>query len=161
MKKAEKLLSVLRIVIGFIFLWAFFDKLFGLGFDTAPAKSWLSGTSPTAGFLKFGTHGFFSTFFQSLAGSVLVDIFFMAGLFGVGIAFILGISLRIAGYSGALMVFLIYLSLFPPQHNPLIDEHVVYFFLFLLYAKTEIGRKISLYNWWRKTKLVKRFPILK
>ena len=42
-KKQEYILGLLRISIGLIFLWAFFDKLFGLGFATSFDKSWLAG----------------------------------------------------------------------------------------------------------------------
>jgi len=50
--------------MGWTMLWPFLDKLFGLGFATSSDKSWLSGTSPTFGFLKFGTKGPFMQFFQ-------------------------------------------------------------------------------------------------
>ena len=45
-------LAGLRIATGFIFLWAFLDKLFGLGYSTASAKSWIHGGSPTKGYLS-------------------------------------------------------------------------------------------------------------
>jgi len=41
--------AAMRILLGIIFLWAFVDKLFGLGFATSSAKSWLGGASPTSG----------------------------------------------------------------------------------------------------------------
>ena len=50
-RKIEIGLSILRISMGFIFLWAFIDKLFGLGFSTASDKSWLSGISLTQNYL--------------------------------------------------------------------------------------------------------------
>ena len=34
--------AALRILVGSIFLWSFFDKLFGLGFNTAADASWLA-----------------------------------------------------------------------------------------------------------------------
>jgi hypothetical protein len=33
-RKLQIVLGILRLAIGFIFLWAFFDKLLGLGFST-------------------------------------------------------------------------------------------------------------------------------
>ena len=48
---------VLRLMMGLIFLWAFVDKLLGLGFATKPENSWLNGGSPTSGFLLNATHG--------------------------------------------------------------------------------------------------------
>ncbi len=55
----------LRIVVGFTFLWAFFDKLLALGYSTGVNAdtgvtdrfgdaAWIHGNSPTNGFLAFG-----------------------------------------------------------------------------------------------------------
>jgi thiosulfate dehydrogenase [quinone] large subunit len=108
-------LAMLRIGMGWIFFWAFLDKLFGLGFATEASKSWLSGNSPTTGFLKFATHGPFKPFFESLAGNPIVDWLFMLGLFGIGLALILGIGLKIATQTGSLLLFLMWASLLPPE----------------------------------------------
>ena len=150
----------LRIGLGWIMLWAFLDKVFGLGFTTAADKSWLSGTSPTLGFLKFGTHGPFAGIFQSIAGNILVDWLFMLGLLFVGTAMTLGIAMRLAGYAGALMMALIYLSLIPPEHNPLLDEHIIYIIAFLGLSSSKAGQWFGLGKWWGYTKLVKRYPSL-
>lgn len=45
-------LAALRITTGFVFLRAFFDKLFGLGYATKSANAWINGGSPTEGFLS-------------------------------------------------------------------------------------------------------------
>jgi thiosulfate dehydrogenase [quinone] large subunit len=42
--------TLIRLSLGFVFLWAFLDKLFGLAYSTAPGRSWLEGVSPTKGF---------------------------------------------------------------------------------------------------------------
>ena len=84
-----------RIALGWIFLWAFFDKFLGLGYSTLPAKSWLMGTSPTTGFLK-GAAGTFAPFFNGLSGNMIVDWLFMVGLLGIGLALVLGIGMRSA-----------------------------------------------------------------
>ena len=47
-------LILLRLALGVEFLWAFVDKLFGLGYSTPSARAWLNGGSPTKGFLKGG-----------------------------------------------------------------------------------------------------------
>ena len=92
--------------MGWIFLWAFVDKLLGLGFATAPEKSWLAGGSPTTGFLKFAAKGPFVEIFHAMAGNPIVDWLFMLGLLLIGLALLLGIGVRIAGYSGALYALL-------------------------------------------------------
>ena len=42
-------IAVARIMLGFVFLWAFLDKTMGLGFATKYGESWVNGVSPTAG----------------------------------------------------------------------------------------------------------------
>ena len=54
------LLAGIRLALGWIFLWAFLDKAFGLGHDTTAAKSWVNGGSPTKGFLGSATTGPFA-----------------------------------------------------------------------------------------------------
>ena len=88
--------ALLRIGLGWIFLWAFIDKVFGLGFATEAGKHWLTGASPTMGFLKFGTKGPLAGVFQAMAGSPVVDWLFMLGLLLIGLALILGIGMKIA-----------------------------------------------------------------
>src|SRR6059058_2844518 len=58
-----------RISLGWIFLWAFVDKLFGLGHETTSAQAWIHGGSPTFGFLKKGAAGPFADFYHSIAGA--------------------------------------------------------------------------------------------
>jgi len=159
-KKAHYLIGLARIVLGWIFLWAFLDKMFGLGFATTSDKSWLAGESPTYGFLKFATHGPFADIYQAIAGHIVVDTLYMAGLLAVGTALILGIGVRIASWSGALMMALFYLAAIPPSHNPLVDEHIIYIFLLLIFCATRAGQWLGLGKWWSETALVKRFPFL-
>jgi thiosulfate dehydrogenase [quinone] large subunit len=156
--KAEIIWVLLRMCMSFMMLWAFFDKLFGLGFSTTADKSWLKGVSPTFGFLKFGIH---NPFFQSLAGSPLIDWLFMMGLLLIGVALLLGIGLKIAGYSGAVMMLLMWLSLFPPANNPFLDEHIFYALIFIGFTLVPVGNTLGLGKWWSQTAIVKKFPILK
>ncbi|MEK7497216.1 MAG: hypothetical protein AAB657_04965 [Patescibacteria group bacterium] len=157
----QKIWSVLRFVMGFIFLWAFLDKLFGLGFATVAEKSWLAGVSPTAGFLQFGTSGAGASFFKQLSGSVVVDWLFMLGLVFVGTALILGVAMRLAGYVGALMMVLMYTALsLPPKNNPLFDEHIVYALVLIGLGASSAGEWYGLGKWWKELELVKKWKWL-
>lgn len=153
--------AILRFCLGWTMFWAFIDKTWGLGFATEPAKSWMSGASPTFGFLKFGTHGPLVEFFQSLAGNLIVDWLFMTGVLLIGVTLIAGIGVRIAGYSGALMMMLMYLSMLWPENNPFMDEHIIYAVIFIALANVNPGDTWGLGRWWSKTSLVKKFPIFK
>jgi thiosulfate dehydrogenase [quinone] large subunit len=124
----------LRLVMAFIFLWAFIDKVFGLGFATKSADAWIRGGSPTAGFLKFGTHGPLALYFQSLSGNALVDWLFMFGLLFVGATLLLNKYVVWGAVVGIIMMVLIWLALLFPANNPIIDEHVVYALVLALFA---------------------------
>jgi thiosulfate dehydrogenase (quinone) large subunit len=124
----------LRLAIGFEFLWAFFDKLFGLGYSTSTAHAWINGGSPTKGFLS-GAIGPFQGIFTAIAGAPVVDWLFMLGLLGVGLALMLGVAVRPAAFFGALMLAFMWLAVWVPSTtaggqpsgstNPFVDEHIV------------------------------------
>lgn len=124
----------LRLVMGLILLWAFVDKLFGLGFATKSENSWLNGGSPTSGYLLNATHGPLGEFFKSLSGVVIVDWLFMAGLLFVGLTLIINRFVVWGAIAGSVMFFLMWISAFPPANNPLLDEHIVYILVLALLA---------------------------
>lgn len=157
MKMDIKILVPLRMVMAGIMLWAFFDKVFGLGFSTSPDQAWLNGISPTKGFLQFGVDGYLADVFNSMAGNVVIDWLFMMGLLGVGMSMLLGIGMKVGGYSGALMMFLLWLASIPPEHNPILDEHVVYLLVFWGLGRSSVGDVWGMGKWWKETELVKRF----
>ena len=158
--KAQYLGAVVRLALGFVFLWAFFDKVFGWGYATPAGKAWIDGVSPTVGFLKVATYGPLSSWYHALAGSVFVDWLFMIGLLGVGLALMLGVGLRIAGISGAVLLLLMYGALLPPKNNPMIDDHIIYALILILGTMLPVGYPLGLGKWWGKTKLVQKFPFL-
>lgn len=148
---------VSRVLLGWIFFWAFIDKVWGLGFATKSGQAWIDGVSPTEGFLKFGVTDTFGNFFHALAGNAWVDWLFMIGLLGIGVALMLGIALRIATISGIVMLLLMYVALFPSPHNPLVDDHLMYaIFLWGIYQYREQGGA----QWWRKLRIVSTHKIL-
>ena len=159
-EKQKYILGLLRISMGLILLWAFFDKLFGLGFATLYNKSWLAGNSPTSGFLVNATHGPFAEFFKSLAGSGLVDWIFMLGLFLIGFSLLFGIFMKLASYSGIAMFLLMWLALLPPENNPIFDEHIIYSLVLILLSFFKAGKYLGYSNLWIKTKLVIKYPFL-
>jgi thiosulfate dehydrogenase [quinone] large subunit len=147
--KQEKLLAALRIALGWIFLWAFLDKTFGI-YPTAAENAWIAGGSPTTGFLANAPSGPFAELFHALAGSPLVDWLFMLGLLGIGLALIFGIAMRLATWSGSILLGLMWLAVLPPEHNPLIDDHIIYILVLILLYKTNAGNAYGLQNWWKK-----------
>jgi thiosulfate dehydrogenase [quinone] large subunit len=158
--KVKYVWGLLRLSMGWIFFWAFIDKLFGLGFATSPAKSWLAGGSPTFGFLKFATKGPLAEFYQGLAGNAVADWLFMLGLLFVGLSLLFGIFVKIASYTGILVVLLMYTAGFlPPEHNPFLDEHLIYPLIMFGLTLVNSGHWLGLGKWWSQTKLVAKYPI--
>ena len=100
-KATRYLFAGLRLALGWTFLWAFLDKMFGLGHETAEKAAWINGGHPTEGFLKFAATGPFKGFYNDIAGAAWADWLFMLGLLGIGVALILGIGMRIAAAAGA------------------------------------------------------------
>lgn len=151
--------AFLRISLGLIFVWAFFDKLFGFGFSTLPGKAWIDGVSPTYGFLANASKGPLAFIYQAIAGNIVVDLLYMLGLLLIGTALILGVALRIAGYSGALMMIMFWSAVLPPAHNPLLDEHIIYALVLLGLTRAN-SSFLSLKNWWSRTSLVRKYNFL-
>ncbi|WP_240809455.1 hypothetical protein [Microbispora catharanthi] len=150
-----------RIAIGWVFLWAFLDKLFGWGFATPTAKAWINGGSPTTGFLKGTADHTFGGLFNTLAGQPWVDWLFMTGLAGIGTALILGVGMRIAATTGGLLLLMMWAAELPLTTNPFMDEHIVYAIVLAGLTLTGAGTTLGLGTQWAATPLVRRFPILK
>lgn len=148
-------LALTRVLLGVVFLWAFVDKLFGLGFATPATKSWLNGGSPTSGFLSH-VQGPFADFFNSLSGQAWADWLFMAGLLGIGLALVLGIAVRLAAWSGVVLLVLMWAASLPLENNPVIDEHLVYAAALLAIAAAGMNQRYSLAGWWRTLGPVKK-----
>ena len=155
-KTAWYALAVARIMVGFVFLWAFFDKTFGWWFATKPVDAWVNGGSPTSGFLKFGVNANspFADFFTSLAGQVWVDWLFMLGLLGIGLSLILGIGLRIAAVTGTALLLMMWAAEMPSDNNPAVDDHLVYAAVLVMAAAGR--REWSLVKWWLGFDFVKK-----
>jgi len=139
--------ATLRILMGWLFFWAFVDKLFGLGFATQADRAWIRGGSPTTGFVSSAT-GPLAPVFQAMAGSPVVDLLFMAGLLLLGLALLSGVGVRIAGYGGTALVLMMWLSHLPPASNPLIDQHIVYAVILTGLATVKAGQWFGLGKLW-------------
>ncbi|MBI2706151.1 MAG: hypothetical protein HYX32_12790 [Actinobacteria bacterium] len=156
---ARYIWATTRIGLGFIFLWAFFDKLFGWGIGTLSERSWLNGGSPTTGYLK-GVRGPFAEQFNWLAGRSWVDWLFMIGLFAIGVALVAGIGMRIAAASGALLLVFMWMASLPILTNPFLDDHLIYALVIVGLALVHAGDTLGFGRWWSRTALVHRVPVL-
>ncbi|MDQ2726907.1 MAG: hypothetical protein M3Y91_03355 [Actinomycetota bacterium] len=163
--------TALRLALGFEFLWAFVDKVFGLGYSTPSAKAWINGGSPTKGFLSGVSSGPLQGFSHAISGSAAADWLFMLGLLGIGAALILGVAIRPAVVSGVVLLMLMWLAVWPlatvsggqatGSTNPVVDEHViaslglVVIGVFAMKGAGYLGRR------WADLDLIKRMPWLR
>lgn len=163
-------LALARLSLGFIFLWAFLDKLLGLGFSTCReagsgaiiggcGDSWIQGGSPTTGFLAHAK-GPLASIYHNLAGHAWVDWLFMAGLLFIGVGLLLGVGIRVLSGLGILLLLLMWGAQLWPANNPVLDEHIVYIFVLAAINMSNSQQRLGLKDRWKSTKLVKNFPIL-
>jgi len=154
-------LAVLRLATGFIFLWAFFDKTFGLGFSTPVERAWINGGTPAQGFLGSpAVSGPLRDFFASLA-TPLTDVLFMAGMLGIGLAVMLGIGLRVSAVVGSAIMLAMYLAEWPftpnaESTNPLVDYHIIYALALIVVAVLAAGDTWGFGRTWKRLPLVKQ-----
>ncbi len=176
-------LSIARIGIGFVFFWAFIDKLFALGFHTGWTTSkdgvstldrfgpdaWIHGGQITKGYLMSASGGFggeptgvYGEMFKgwgtwSIGSFRPLDWLFMLGLAGVGIALMAGIGTKLGAWSGVGLLLLMYIAHFDNTNNPIIDEHIVYGFAIVGIVFVELQRQaVGLGTWWRKLPIVQK-----
>jgi thiosulfate dehydrogenase [quinone] large subunit len=85
----------------------------------------------------------------------------MAGLLGIGIALLLGIGMRIAAATGALLYVLMWTAVLPPANNPFMDDHLINALVIVGLALFGAGATLGLGKMWAETPLVRRLPWLK
>ena len=149
-------LAVTRLSLGWVFLWAFLDKTFGLGHETPSAGAWINGGSPTEGFLAHAPQGPFAGFYNDIAGAAWADWLFMIGLAGIGAALMLGIAMRIAAAAGAALMVMMWSAVLPPENNPFMDDHLIYALVLVLLAAAGAGHTLGLGRAWERLRVVKR-----
>ncbi|UXY32284.1 hypothetical protein [Streptomyces sp. HUAS TT20] len=160
-------LAGLRVLTGFVFLWAFLDKTFGFGYATPSGKGWIDGGSPTKGFLSSVAAGPMESTFHDWAGAGWADWLFMLGLLGIGLALVSGIALRLAAVAGSAMMALMWIAEWPPaKHlsdgslsmstNPFADYHLVYAVVLIALAAVGAGATWGLGRAWARLPFVSR-----
>jgi thiosulfate dehydrogenase (quinone) large subunit len=155
----RRVLGVLRLATGFVFLWAFLDKTFGLGFSTPSAGAWIRGGAPSQGFLKSpAVVGPLKPFFAAIAGPA-TDVLFMVGMLGVGAAVMLGVGLRVSAAAGSLVLLFMYLAEWPfganaASSNPLVDYHVIYALSLIVIAVLSAGDTLGFGARWKRLPIV-------
>ena len=109
----------------------------------------------------------------STFGNAFGDWFFMISLLLIGIAFLVGAGLRLAGVGGALLMLFMYVVALPQPSamvdgefvrgatNPIPDVHWMDALLLLICAFTVSGDTLGLGKWWARLPFVRANPWLR
>ena len=169
---AQYAVGALRIIIGWTFLWAFFDKLLALGYSTGVDPetgnvdrfgdaAWINGGSPTFGFLNFGADGPFKDFYNNLATQAWVEWAFMFGLLAIGVSLTFGIFSRLGTIGGVAMYLMMWTVVLLPENNPITDDHIIGAAAVLVLGLVGASRYLGFGRTWENLPLMQKFPILK
>lgn len=112
------------------------------------------------GFLS-GVTGPFKGVFEPMAGAAWADWLFMLGLLAIGAALMLGIGIRIAAASGALLLVFMWMASLPLDNNPFMDDHLIYAVILIGLAAVHAGDTLGAGRSWARTDLVRRHPVLR
>jgi thiosulfate dehydrogenase [quinone] large subunit len=110
----------------------------------------------------FALKGPFKGLYDGLAGQAWVEWVYMLSMLLIGLGLIFGIGTRLAALGGIVWMTIFYTATaIWPEHNPFIDDHVVYAVVLAGIAYVGAGRYYGLGEFWERLPLVKRLPILK
>ena len=143
---------LLRLGMGWVFTYAGWSKVVTFFTD---APNWTA-----AGYLKH-IEGPFGEAFSPLIGNIWVDYLNAYGLLLIGIAMLLGILVRWSAWWGAILMFLYWLTDYPPAHSFIIDDHLIYLVVFIVLATVDAGRTLGVDGYIEQSGLVKQHPWLK
>ncbi len=99
MLKRKLCLAVTRTVLWFMLLWAFFDKLLGLGIPTNIEAIIINDGSSTGYCLSEVTSCFLKSLFRGLIGNTVLNFVLMSGLIVMGVALMLRFASRPSAYA--------------------------------------------------------------
>lgn len=127
---------LLRLSLGWIFLYSGASKI-------------LSGTWSAAFYLKNPqTFPEFFKWFASPENIGWVTLVNEWGMLLIGISLITGALARLSSVAGAALMILYYLPIlkFPyaGEHSYIVDEHIIYFFVFVMFAAIRAGEYYGL-----------------
>ena len=140
---------LLRLSMGFIFLWTGFDKLI----TDFTAKGFLVNAS--SGPLK----DVFVRMGESQAALDVIDPLVIYGQILIGFSLMLGIFTHVGLLMGATKIFLFYLAALWPTNNPFMDDHNVNILIMTLLGALGAGRILgfdALIERWRPVRRVRK-----
>ena len=142
---------LLRLLMGWIFLWAGFDKLIN-GFSAE-------------GFLLHATSGPLEGWFKDLGANAtalsVIDPLVTYSQILMGFALFFGIGTRFTLIFAAIMMFLFYIAQFPPEYDLFVDYYLVYIVAYMMLGALGAGRILGVDRCIEELPLVRNNPGLK
>jgi thiosulfate dehydrogenase (quinone) large subunit len=153
MNKSQKTaLFLLRVVLGWMFLWSGINQVLDQKFSAA---GYVGGAKAFKGFYHW---------LASPGVLPVVNFINEWGMTLLGVSLVLGISVRLSARLGALMMVLYWLPLgplHPNSHSLIVDEHIIYAAALLYLAAVRAGRVWGLETWCSNLPICRRFPRLR
>lgn len=141
-------LALLRVSIGWYFFWAGFTKV-------------LDHTWSAEGFLLHATMfpGFY-TLFTSPTILPTINVLNSWGLLLIGVALVVGVTVRLSAFFGVLLMFLYY---FPHEnmHSFIVDDHIIIILGLCISALFDSGNAFGLKYWFLQIPFVNQSPLMK
>ena len=143
-------LFLLRISIGWMFFYAGITKVINPEWS---AQGYLKGAKTFVGFYQW-----------LVTPGMLPVVNFVNewGLTLLGVSLILGIGVRLSSILGAVLMLLYYFPILDfPYPNPnsfLVDQHIIFIFVLILFASLRAGRIWGLENWCSNLPICSKFP---
>ena len=143
----------LRVGIGWLMFYAGITKILNPAWSAA---GYLAGAKTFTGFYQWASQP-----------GILPVINFINewGLFLLGISLMLGIGVRLSSVLGAALMLLYYFPLldfpYPTPHSFIVDEHIIYALVLLLFAAMRAGRVWGLETWCSRLPVCAAFPRLR
>lgn len=109
----------------------------------------------------------FTAFYQWLTNPAILPLINFVNEWGLtllGVSLILGIGVRLSSILGAILMLLYYFPVleFPyVEHGFLVDDHVIYALILLMFAAIKAGRFYGLENWCSNLPICSKFPKLR
>ena len=143
-------LLLLRLAMGWLMFYAGFTKILNPEWT---AKGYLMGAKTFTGFYHW---------FALPQNIGWVNFLNEWSLTLLGISLLLGVFVRLSSVLGAVLMLLYYFPVleFPyvGQHSFLVDEHIIYALVLLIFAVVGAGRQWSLANWLAKLPWCSKYP---
>jgi len=146
-------LFLLRVSVGWLMFYSGITKVLDPAWSAA---GYLQGAKTFAGLYRW-----------FLTPSVLPIINFINewGLTLIGASLILGVMVRLSSVFGALLMLFYYFPVltFPTiaPHSFIVDEHIIYLFVFFVLAAFRAGRVVGLETWCLNLPICSKYPKLR